>query len=182
MKKFALLVFVSISCPLISFSQGEFQQDTLNVDSIYIEKSIDEMTGEIKYAPNRLLVVTDETKSKGFGVGCWVDKKFSFYGMYTKSFNIGNCHENDEIIILFENGMKITKKSWKGFNCEGVGYFNMNDMEQDLLSKVPVSKIRITNGRSRDSYTADIPNKDKRYFIQLFYAINNRLATEKNSQ
>jgi hypothetical protein len=92
---------------------------------------------------------------------------------------IGTCNENDEIIILFENGEKITKKSWKKFNCNGEAYFNLTDKEIDLLKKIPMSKIRMSNGRSYDSYTGDVKTKDKRYFIQLFYALDNNLVTEK---
>lgn len=81
--------------------------------------------------------------------------------------------ENDEIIILFESGEKITKTSWN--RCYGEAYFNMNEKEIQLLRTQPISKIRMTNGRTYDSYTGDVQEKDKRYFIQLFYALDNKL-------
>ena len=37
----------------------------------------------------------------------------------------------------------------------------------------------MTNGRTYDSYTGDVKQKDKRYFIQLLYALDNNLITEK---
>ena len=64
---------------------------------------------------------------------------------------IGTCNEKDEIIILFENGQKITKISWKGFNCEGKAYFNMTEEDIELLRTCPLSKIRMTNGKSFDT-------------------------------
>jgi hypothetical protein len=94
---------------------------------------------------------------------------------------IGSCNENDEIIILFENGEKIVKKSWNSFNCDGEAYFNINELEMKLLRTLPMSKIRMTNGRSFDSYTGDVIAKDKRYFIQLLYALDNKLILEKKN-
>ena len=55
----------------------------------------------------------------------------------------------------------------------------MNEKEIQLLRTQPISKIRMTNGRTYDSYTGDVKEKDKRYFIQLFYALDNKLLTEK---
>ena len=54
-------------------------------------------------------------------------KEFVKYGGDTTCVEIRT--KNDEIIILFENGEKITKKSWKKFNCKGEAYFNMNEKE-----------------------------------------------------
>jgi hypothetical protein len=42
----------------------------------------------------------------------------------------------------------------------------------EMLRTLPMSKIRMTNGRSFDSYTGDVKAKDKRYFIQLLYALD----------
>jgi hypothetical protein len=92
---------------------------------------------------------------------------------------IGGCNENDEIIILFENGEKIIKTSWKEFNCDGETYFNMDEEDIELLRTQPLSKIRMTNGRTYDSYTGDVKQKDKRYFIQVLYALDNNLITNK---
>jgi hypothetical protein len=44
-----------------------------------------------------------------------------------------------------------------------------------------MSKIRMTNGRSFDSYTGNVIAKDKRYFIQLLYALDNKLILEKKN-
>jgi hypothetical protein len=37
----------------------------------------------------------------------------------------------------------------------------------------------MTNGRTYDSYTGDVKKKDKRYFIQVLYALDNNLIVNK---
>jgi hypothetical protein len=48
-----------------------------------------------------------------------------------------------------------------------------------LLKTVPISKIRMTNGRTYHSYTGEVKDKDKRYFIDLFNAIDSKVTTDK---
>ena len=79
---------------------------------------------------------------------------------------------------MFENGGKITKKSWNDFNCEGNAYFYLTKDEIELLRTNPLSKIRMINGRTYDSFTGEVQKKDKRYFIQIFYALDNNLFSE----
>ena len=148
-------------------------------DSVYVVKETDAMSGKTYVYANRAFIVANDAGKVGFRVGTYIKDDLSF-GMITVTMvGIGNCNENDEIIILFENGEKITKKSWNKFNCDGEAYFNMNEKEIQLLRTQPISKIRMTNGRTYDSYTGDVKEKDKRYFIQLFYALDNKLLTEK---
>lgn len=136
------------------------------------------MTNKTYLYGNRDLKVENADKTKGFTLTTYIKSDITFGMLVVTMYNIGNCNENDEIIILFDNGEKITQKSWKKFNCEGIAYFNLKDNEIELLKTQPISKIRVTNGRSYDSYTGDVTSKDKRYFIQLFYALNNKLTVE----
>jgi hypothetical protein len=150
-----------------------------NKDSVYLIKSTDEMSDKTYIYTNRDFVVSNESKTKGFRIGTYIKKDMTFQMITVTMVGIGSCNEKDEIIILFENGEKITKKSWKEFNCKGEAYFNLNDSEIDLLRTQSISKIRMTNGRTYDSYTGDLLEKDKRYFIQLFYCLDNGLVTEE---
>ena len=50
-----------------------------------------------------------------------------------------------------------------------------------LLKTQPMSKIRMTNGRTYESYTGDVTDKNKRYFIQLFNAIENKIIVERTN-
>ena len=176
MKNLKLMMMTLMMCfmSLTSFAQ------TVNADSVYVIKETDAMSGETYAYGNRAFVVSNDESTKGFRIDTYIKSDLSFGMITVKMVNIGSCNENDEIIILFENGEKITKKSWKKFNCEGEAYFNLNESDIQLLRTQPMSKIRMTNGRSYDSYTGDVKSKDKRYFIQLFYALDNNLFVQKN--
>ena len=176
MKSLKVMMMTLIMCLITMFSFGQTSKD-----SVYLVKETDEMSGRTYVYSNRAFIVADDDGKIGFRVGTYIKNDLSF-GMITVTMvGIGNCNENDEIIILFENGEKITKKSWKKFNCKGEAYFNMTEKEIKLLRTEPISKIRMTNGRTYDSYTGDVKEKDKRYFIQLFYALDNKIITEKSS-
>ena len=168
------IMMVLIICLISTISFGQTP-----ADSVYIMKETDSMSGKNYIYGNRSLIVANDVGKVGFRVETYIRDNMSFGFIMVTMVGIGTCNENDEIIILFENGEKITKKSWKKFNCNGEAYFNLTDKEIDLLKKIPMSKISMSNGRSYDSYTGDVKTKDKRYFIQLFYALDNNLVTEK---
>lgn len=150
-------------------------------DSVYVIKSSDEMSGKTYIYGSKNLVISNDTKEKGFIVDTYIDDNLSIRMITVVMVGIGNCNENDEIIILFENGEKITKKSWKSWNCDGEAYFNITKLEMEMLRTLPMAKIRMTNGISYDSYTGDVIVKDKRYFIQLLYALDNKLILENKN-
>jgi hypothetical protein len=85
-------------------------------------------------------------------------------GVQTLIVGMG-CVENVEIIILFEDGSKITKYSWNKFNCDGNAWFLFTPRELDMLSTKRISKIRLTNGFKYKSMTVDVADPD--YFINL---------------
>jgi hypothetical protein len=150
-------------------------------DSVYVIKSSDAMSGKTHVYGSKNFIVANDTKEKGFIVDTYINDNLSLHMITVVMVGIGSCNENDEIIILFENGEKIVKKSWNSFNCDGEAYFNINESEIKLLRTLPMAKIRMTNGRSFDSYTGDVIAKDKRYFIQLLYALDNKLILEKKN-
>lgn len=147
-------------------------------DSVYVVKETDAMSGKTYVYGNRTFIVANDAGKIGFRISTHISN-LSLSMITATMVGIGGCNENDEIIILFENGEKITKTSWKKFNCDGETYFNLNEKDIQLLRTQPLSKIRMTNGRTYDSYTGDVKQKDKRYFIQLLYALDNNLITEK---
>ena len=165
----AILIGTSITS---AFSQ------TTKTDSSYVIKLKDDMTNKVYFAPNRNFILSNPESTKGFAVKAHITNDSTFGFITVKMVNIGSCNEKDEIIILFENGEKITAKSWNEFNCEGKAYFDLSGADIQLLRTQPMSKIRITNGRSHDSYTGDVKIKDKRYFIQLFYSLDRKLSSE----
>jgi hypothetical protein len=149
-------------------------------DSIYLNKLVDDMGGKSYIMTNRSIVLASDNNKQGFRLDCNIKDDFSMGDFIVTSVGIGSCSENDEMIILFEDGSKITKKSWKDFNCEGLSYFNISSSDIKSLRTLKISKIRMTNGRSYESFTGEIEAKDKRYFQQLFYALDNKLVTIKN--
>ena len=176
MKNLKVMMMTLMMClmTMVSFGQN-------SADSVYVIKETDAMSNKTYVYGNRAFIVANDAGKVGFRVDTYIRDNMSFGFITVTMVGIGSCNENDEIIILFENGEKITKKSWKDFNCEGEAYFNLTKKEIDLLRTQPISKIRMTNGRTYDSYTGDVKAKDKRYFIQLFYALDNKLVTEKKS-
>lgn len=172
MKK-SILTLVLCLVTILTFGQ------TVTTDSVYVIKETDSMSDKTYYFPNRGFIVKNETGKIGFRVGAHIDDNVEFNMITATMVGIGSCNEKDEIIILLENGSKVTKKSWKDFNCDGETYFDLDKSDIELLKSSPISKIRMTNGRSYESYTGDVKVKDKRYFIQLFYALDNKLVTEK---
>ena len=173
MKKVKVMMMTLMMClmTMVSFGQN-------SADSVYVIKETDAMSNKTYVYGNRAFIVANDAGKVGFRVDTYIRDNMSFGFITVTMVGIGSCNENDEIIILFENGEKITKKSWKDFNCEGEAYFNLTKKEIDLLRTQPISKIRMTNGRTYDSYTGDVKAKDKRYFIQLFYALDNKLYVE----
>ena len=150
-------------------------------DSVHVVKNTDAMSGEIYVYPNRDFVCANETKTKGFKVTPVLKQNLLFEWIAVTMVGVGGCNENDEMIILFENGEKIIKKSAHKFNCKGNAYFNISDSDMKLLKTQPMSKIRMTNGRTYESYTGDVTDKNKRYFIQLFNAIENKIIVERTN-
>ena len=96
--------------------------------------------------------------------------------LHVKTVGLG-CVENMEMIILFEDGSKMTRKSLNKFNCDGNSYFLLNEKSVDELSTKEISTVRVTNGRNYKSHT--IKSEDPSYFIRLKELIDNGIYTEK---
>lgn len=104
-----------------------------------------------------------------------------YTGLIVQSAGIGGCMENDDIIFLFEDGTKVSSKSWNDFNCKGMSYF---DFYQKLLPDLnkKIKAIRLTNGRSYDSYTYELKtDAEKNYFIYMNQLLTNQKYEIKNN-
>jgi len=168
------IITIAISLiAVVSFAQT-------SKDNVYVIKETDAMSGKSYVYGSRDFICANDAGKIGFRISTHINSETLKFSMITATMvGLGTCNENDEIIILFENGQKIIKKSWKKFNCDGETYFNIDNEEIELLRTQPLSKIRMTNGRTYDSYTGDVKLKDKKYFMQLFHALDNGLITEK---
>jgi hypothetical protein len=106
------------------------------------------------------------------------DNKLLIKDLSIKMVNIGNCVENNTLIIMFEDTSKIFLTSWNKFNCEGNAWFKLEESDIKMLSTKKLLKIKITNGRSFESMTMTVPDIKKDFFIQLFYAVEKRKLKE----
>ena len=150
-------------------------------DSVHVVQQTDGMSGKTYTYSSRDFVCANETRSQGFKVIPVIDNDIFCKWIAVKMVGIGSCNENDEMIILFDSGEKIIKKSAHKFNCEGDAYFNLSDADVRLLKTQSMSKIRLTNGRGYESYTGDVSSKNKRYFIQLFNALENKIIVKRTN-
>jgi glycerate kinase len=172
MKPLKIVIVTLVICLVSVVSFGQI----VTKDSVYIIRETDAMSGLTHVYSSRRFICANEAGKIGFIVSAVIKSDII---ITATMIGIGGCNENDVIIILFENGEKIVKTSWKKFNCDGETYFDVNEKDMQLLRTQTLSKIRMTNGRTHDNYTGDVKSKDRRYFIQLLYALDNNLITDK---
>ena len=81
--------------------------------------------------------------------------------------------EGSSFQIIFENDEEINLTSWNDFNCEGDSFF---DLANTMLSKMvkPIKKLMFQDGRSFESYTHEVSEEDKNFFIEIIDAINEK--------
>jgi hypothetical protein len=175
MKKVILTVLMVI--PMLIKSQ---------TDSIYVMSITDEMDGKTFYRPSgkKISIINNETK-QGINISAFIDKEgenLVVRDLNVNSAGVGNCMEGDELIILFEDGSKITLKSWNSFNCKGNSWFTIGKSDEESLSTKRINKIRLTNGRTFESLTGEVDASKKDYFIQLFFAVNNKKVKPAKSK
>ena len=144
---------------------------TAQTDSVFIKKQFDDVALTTYYLSSYELIVTNDKKT-GAVLDTYIDQNFAFSMLTCKLVNLGTCAEDVELIIVFENGDRVRVESWNSFNCEGDAYFFLNKSDINKLSTLTISKIRVTNTYTYDSITAPVDNP--RYFIQTFWAINNK--------
>lgn len=177
---------------LISYSQTKTKTDAQTKtikkqkDSVVVVKQVDDMEDKSYYYPSRSIVIIDETKKQGIRLSAFINSKtetLKLDDLELKMVGIGSCVENNILIIKFEDETKIELKSWNDFNCEGNAWFDIDKGEDDivrLLETKRISKIRVQNGRSYESFTAEVSPDDADYFMQLIYAIDNNKVVIKN--
>ena len=145
-------------------------------DSTFIYYFVDELEDKTYHMPSSDLIVANSAKTEGAKISFHLTEKGDFSFLTANLVGLGNCYEDNKMIILFKDGSKITLTSWNKFNCDGDAYFSLNAQERLSLSTLPIKTIRITNGYTYESITVS-EGYNKRYFIQAFYCIDNKLFT-----
>lgn len=153
-------------------------------DSVYVAKIVDDMEDKSYYVPSRKMICASDDKKTGFALSAFLTYKndeINVNELKVKTVNIGSCDEKDELIILFEDDSKIKLISWNDFNCKGDAWFNLSKSDRESLSKLKIKKIKVQNGRTFESFTKEL-TEDSDYFIQLFYATNNKKIKEQKEK
>ena len=161
MKKI-LVVLVLMFTVMISNAQS---------DNIKIYKIVDDMSDTYFLTPERKCVTSNDKQTIGFVMEAHITNEWEFKMILGTLIGIGSCNENDELILLFENNEKINMSSWKKFNCKGIAYFNLDTKKYDLLKTQKIVKLKITNGRTYDSFTHEIDVENQDYFIKIIKQI-----------
>lgn len=181
MKKLILIAFALI----VSFTttaQVTKVSNPTSVNPIEFIYEKDEFTDKEYLFVKKNLVVSNDGK-KGILLypsfkkinGTWTYNGLS--GVST----VGNCFENDQIFILFEDGTKMDMTSWRDFNCKGDIGFDLYAKMRDNLSK-PIKGIKFQNGRDYSSFEKMLtePN-DKNYFVNVFNALDEYNKTKSSN-
>lgn len=161
MKKL-VLILVLVAVNLVSFAQS---------DSVIVKRVVHEMTDEVYWSTNFRLVAANQELTRGFTVQPIIDKGTYIIDLIVKPVGLGNCNENNVLIIKFVDGIKVKLKSWSDFDCT-VAYFTPTNYLVSKLKVVEVDKMYFQNGHTLDSGTFPVDNP--KYFIQLYKGLKNK--------
>jgi hypothetical protein len=165
-------IFISLlmALPLLSFSQQ------------CIVKDCDDMTDKCVFYPRHNIIVANEEKSVGFTMDVRIVEKNNqllVADIMVKSVNIGNCNENDKLILMLDDSTKLSLVSWNKFNCEGNAWFTVRESDVNRLGSHKILKAYFQNGRSYDSYSGTIVPEDQDYFVKIIADCQNNKFTVK---
>jgi hypothetical protein len=177
------IMIIGMSCMAFMGISQTKKTTSKDVDSVYIIKSVDDMSDKVYHFPTFKIPLIDKVENQGLGISAFIDEKEYDNSIYikdldVKSINVGGCVEKSEMIFLFEDGTKINFLSWNKFNCDGNSWFEISETNADVLATKELIKVKFINGRGYDSFTMEVPKNRRRYFIQLYDAVkNNRVVT-----
>lgn len=139
-------------------------------------KYIDEFTDkEYVLVDKNEITYNGDSKSEGVVWGLMTTKSGDFWVANTLSLSVYglSCVEDTEVIIIFENGEKLTKQQWNKFNCDGNVWITLKDSDIALFRSQRIDKIKVTNKRNYESYTfTDLNESMKNYFIRLLTSLD----------
>lgn len=132
----------------------------------------DDMSGNTYYFADPL-IKTDEDSNKGFKLELlYYPNTGKANNLYVKHLGLSNCSDEDQLIIMFEDGSRIFKRSYYSFNCEGKAMFHLTKKEVKKLKSMAISKVRVTSGNTFSSFTVELEEEEKTYLIQLYVSLN----------
>ena len=153
-----LFIAMAMALPFLSLSQQ------------CVVKDCDDMTDKCTYYPRHNMILANDEKTKGFTLDARIVEKagqLSVADIMVKSVNIGNCNENDKLILMLSDSTKLSLSSWNKFNCEGNAWFTLRESDINRLGSNKIIKAYFQNGRSYDSFTKEIKGEDQEYFVKI---------------
>lgn len=150
-------------------------------DSLFIVREKDDMTDKVYYFPSKKMILFNKETKTGIALTPFIEKDFTFKDLNCKIVNVGNCNEKDELILMFQDSSKIKLTSFADFNCKGSAFFNLKKVEIEKLRTLKIIKAKITNGRTYESYTSNVDEKDQSYFIDLAKIMDTKTFKDKAS-
>ena len=175
MKNLKLFPILIILLSNTIYSQNNSIKISSLPDSLIILKKYDDMKDVTSYLTSYNLECFEG--EEGFEFFGYIGKVLSFDYIFLKTYGLGDCNENNELIIMFEDDSKILMRSVGSFNCDGSSFYVLTGSDKKKLSKLKIKKIRYTNGRSHKSLTYEL-NSD--YFIKLIRMVKNKQTFELN--
>jgi hypothetical protein len=154
----------------------------VNAQAITIYEDCRDLSGRCLYYVEDELIVTNANESRAFRFHPQVqmkNDKLTCVGIIALMLNIGNCNEHDTLILLLEDGSKITLKSWNDFNCKGNSWYNIGKDDLALLRQHKIVKAQIQNGYSYESLVNDVAPQYQDYFFRFFQSLDENKPVKK---
>lgn len=129
----------------------------------------DALTDKYDVWGSKKLVCLNSEGSRGFSISpvfVYENEKVKYKYLTVTHAGLGSCSENDSIIFLFEDGSKVSMKSWNKFNCKGLAAFDLKSDKLDEIAK-PLKVIRVSSGRSYKEYTHTVKEEDKSFLLHI---------------
>lgn len=177
MKNFILYIFLSFSFSAFSQQKSDTTKEDKKTLPYYIQTCTDKMTDKSYAFGSKYLMCADGGAKKGFFITVsFTNKKgeVSYSGLSVVSDGIGSCVENSTLIFLFDDDTKFQVGAWNKFNCEGNSYMDWQGKSFDDIFGKKVKTIRFTNGRTQDSFTYTLPEKDQNFFVEVASALSEK--------
>lgn len=136
----------------------------------------DDMTGkEYLLVGEKEITYNGDSKTEGVVWGVSTRKKEGVWTASGLSLTvIGlSCLENTEVIVMFEDGTKLTAIQWNKFNCDDNVWTTQSNSELEMLRTLPIKKIRVTNKRNYKMYDFPSISPDmSTYYMKLFKSLD----------
>lgn len=143
-------------------------------------KRVDEFDGKISYRYESYLMEIDNNSNQLIISPFFkeVEGKIEFLQLFIGVKGLECIEKGSEIILIFENGEKITLNNWNDFNCKDMFFCSISPKLEELFKTYKLSKFKITNLRNNKS-TAVLEVKDGLFFKNVYTyleSINNDVS------